>query len=93
MGVIETNEFSDLEAVNAEEIKGGPRLVITKADSLTDEEGLPDLEPTGDVIGGVTKAGEGRLEFSGANTYTGTTTVNEGTLALGYQRKSGDISS
>jgi hypothetical protein len=43
--------FTDLEAANAGEIKGGPRLIISKAGTF-EEEGLADLEPTGDVIGG-----------------------------------------
>ncbi|RBP38153.1 putative secreted protein with PEP-CTERM sorting signal [Roseimicrobium gellanilyticum] len=34
--------------------------------------------------GGLTKVGAGVLTFSGTSTYTGGTTVNEGTLALGH---------
>jgi hypothetical protein len=45
------NEITDLEAANAEAIKGGPRLTITKGGTF-EEEGLVDLEPNGDVVGG-----------------------------------------
>ncbi|MFA5390368.1 MAG: autotransporter-associated beta strand repeat-containing protein [Candidatus Omnitrophota bacterium] len=36
-----------------------------------------------DNTGGLTKSGEGRLTLSGANTYTGTTTLSNGTLQVG----------
>ena len=91
MAVDEPNVITDLEAVNAEEIKGGPRLVITKAGSLTDEEGLSDLEPKGDVVGGA-KVGVGHLILPTANTYTGTTTVSAGTLKQGTQVPTGTVS-
>jgi autotransporter-associated beta strand protein len=83
------NVNADLEAANPDDIKGGPRLSITKSGSF-EEEGLADLEPTGDVIGGA-KIGAGHLILPDANTYTGTTTVNEGTLSMNYQRKSGEF--
>lgn len=40
------DEITDLEAANAEAIKGGPRLVITKIGCITD--------PDTDVVGGLT---------------------------------------
>jgi autotransporter-associated beta strand protein len=43
--------------------------------------------------GGLTKTGTGSLTLSGANTYTGTTTVSAGTLKLGNTSALGDSSS
>ncbi len=54
---------------------GGNRQVTVSANTLT----------VGGVIGGsysLTKAGNGTLTLSGANIYTGNTTINAGTLAL-----------
>jgi autotransporter-associated beta strand protein len=45
----------------------------------------PGLQVSGVISGsgGVTKAGAGLLDFSGANTYAGTTIINAGTLLVG----------
>ncbi len=43
--------------------------------------------------GGITKAGAGTLTLSGTNSYTGTTTVSSGTLALGANNVLADTSS
>jgi hypothetical protein len=37
-----TTVITDLEAPNAEDIKGGPRLVINKPQGFNDEEGTDD---------------------------------------------------
>ena len=54
---------------------GGNRVVTVTANTLT---------VGGDITGafGITKSGEGTLALSGDNTYTGTTTVNFGTLLV-----------
>lgn len=52
-----------------------------------------DLTISGDISGSrnITKAGTGRLVLSGANTYTGTTTINVGTIQLGHTSALGTI--
>jgi hypothetical protein len=52
--------IADLEASNAEEIKGGPstqskRDVILKTSLAASSSNLADLEPQGDVVGGQTR--------------------------------------
>ena len=54
----------------------GTRTVTVTANALT-------VGGTITNTGGITKAGAGTLVLNGANTYSGTTTVNAGTLSLG----------
>ncbi|MEI6032775.1 MAG: autotransporter-associated beta strand repeat-containing protein [Verrucomicrobiae bacterium] len=58
---------------------------VTRTISVENGSQATDLEIRGAIANGaVTKAGTGQLSFTGteANTYTGTTTVNAGTLVL-----------
>jgi len=57
--------------------------------------GLPDdliVDAVVSGTGGITKAGAGEMELNGANTYSGATTVNAGTLVLGANSALGTAS-
>lgn len=52
--------IADLEAPNAEEIKGGPtpqskRTVVLQSSATGQSSNLDDLEPQSDVVGGQTR--------------------------------------
>ena len=57
-------------------------LTGTNTDANTIGGNLQDSSATGAGVLSITKAGIGTWSLSGANTYTGATTVSEGTLAL-----------
>ncbi len=60
-------------------ISGANRTITVSANTLTLGSGI-----TQDVAGrGLTKAGNGTLKLLGVNAYSGNTTINAGTLALG----------
>ena len=63
--------------------------------TITNNSTANDLTMGGEISGsaGVTKDGPGRLIFTAANTYTGGTTINDGTLQIGDGGVSGALGS
>jgi len=64
------------------------RIVTVNASTLTVGGAIGD---SGNAYG-LTKAGAGNLTLTGANTYTGTTTINAGTLSIGNNGTTGNLS-
>jgi autotransporter-associated beta strand protein len=66
-------------------VRNGGALIASNGFDVTISEALLTSNISGDnaVDGGLTKQGEGTLTLAAANTYTGATRVNGGTLALG----------
>ena len=62
-------------------VLSGSAKINTNGQNITIDQAL--LAPVSGTSGGLTKSGSGTLALTGANTYTGNTTVNEGTLELG----------
>lgn len=65
-------------------LRDGGAVIDTNGYNITIAQDLLHSDIGGDQAfdGGVTKSGAGKLILSGNNTYTGDTTVNEGTLSL-----------
>ncbi len=73
--------FSGLTAAN---VQSGGAIIDVQRFSVTVAQNLfhdPSLGATSD--GGFTKLGSGVLTLTGTNTYTGGTTVSDGTLQVG----------
>jgi autotransporter-associated beta strand protein len=74
-----TANFVDLGgASQSAVVKSGGAVIDSNGFNVTIPQALVD----GGGSGGLTKNGTGTLTLSGTNTYTGTTTINAGTLAL-----------
>jgi len=67
----------------------------TRTFTVSDGSAATDMSISAQIIGpaaGLTKAGAGTLALTGANTYSGTTTISTGTLQLGDGGTTGSLS-
>lgn len=73
-----------LQGLTAANVRDGGAIIDTNAQDITIAQTLQHSALGGDaaVDGGLTKNGAGKLTLTAANTYTGDTTVNAGTLSL-----------
>jgi autotransporter-associated beta strand protein len=89
----QTNDTDFMTGLNTAAVKAGGALINTQANNATIAQALTtDATLGGAPDGGLTKSGSGRLSLTGTNTYTGTTTVNAGTLAMGVNNTFADVS-
>jgi len=80
-----TADFVNLGTGSARaNVRNGGAKIDSNGFDVTIPQALLHSNIGGDnaIDGGLTKSGTGTLTLSGANTYTGTTTINAGTLAL-----------
>jgi autotransporter-associated beta strand protein len=80
-----TAAFFNLGTGNASaNVRNGGAIIDTNGNDVTIAQALLHSNIGGDnaIDGGLTKKGTGVLTLSGANTYTGATTINNGTLTL-----------
>jgi autotransporter-associated beta strand protein len=75
-----TNTTDFMTGLDAANVKSLGAKIDSAAFNITIAQSLLD----GGGAGGLTKSGTGALTLSGTNTYTGTTSVNAGTLKLNY---------
>ncbi|WP_338285532.1 autotransporter-associated beta strand repeat-containing protein [Luteolibacter sp. LG18] len=82
-----TTTFFDLNQTGSHRanVRNGGAIIDTNGVNVTVAEALVHSNVSGDnaTDGGLTKKGTGTLTLTGVNSYTGTTTVQGGTLALG----------
>lgn len=78
------NSSSDIVTFNVADATGNATSDLNVNNVLTNQ-------PNAGAINGLTKIGAGTMTLAGLNTYTGTTTVNAGTLALGVGGGAGAV--
>lgn len=67
-------------------------LTFTGTGTTAETRNVISVNIDGTGTSGVTKTGSGTLQFDGANTYVGATTVTQGTLELGASDRIADVS-
>jgi len=81
-----------MQGLTAANVKSGGAKIDTNTYNITIGQALlHDAGLGGTADGGLTKDGAGTLTLSGVNTYTGDTTVNEGTLVLADAEVAGQL--
>ena len=77
--------YTLIQNVTQVDVRNGGAIIDTQANDVNLGQSLLHSQNSSDnsLDGGLTKNGTGTLNIDGANTYTGPTKVNAGTLALG----------